>query len=84
MLSNLKIYVMGPNVFLRYLTRGIVNVLNSFGHDQYPSNNVNPWCLITKYPIEGIGFHVGFDRVTRYPSTFQNIYYGAQCISRMP
>jgi hypothetical protein len=40
---------MEPNVFMGYITRGIAGVLNSFGHEQYPSkNNINPWCLITK------------------------------------
>ncbi len=39
----------GPNVFLRYLTKGITNLLNNFGHELYPSNWVNPWCLIIKY-----------------------------------
>jgi hypothetical protein len=37
---------MEPNVFLRYIVKGIVYVLNNFGDEQYPSNNVNPWCLI--------------------------------------
>jgi hypothetical protein len=31
-----------------------------------PSKSVNPWCLITKYPNEGIGFFVGFGRATQY------------------
>jgi hypothetical protein len=65
---------MEPDVFLGYPTRDIVNVLSSFGHEQYPSNSINPWCLITKYPIEGIGFLVGFGKVTQYPSMFQKIY----------
>ncbi len=44
---------------------GIVGVLNSFGHDQYPfKNDVNLWCLIRKHLIEGIGFLVGFGRAT--------------------
>jgi hypothetical protein len=30
---------MKPNVFMGYLTRGIVSVLNSFGHEQYPSKS---------------------------------------------
>jgi hypothetical protein len=62
---------MEPNVFLGYLIRGIVGVLNSFAHEQYPSNKVNPWCLITEYPNEGIGFLVGSRRATKYPSMFQ-------------
>jgi hypothetical protein len=75
---------MEPNVFLAYPMMGIVGILSSFGHEQYPSNNVNPWCLITKYLIEGIGFFVGFGEVTQYPSVFQKIYYGAQCIYGIP
>ncbi len=42
-----KIYY-GLNVFLGYLAKGIANVLNSFGHEQYLSNCINPWCLIIK------------------------------------
>jgi hypothetical protein len=40
---------MEPNVFIGYRARGIVNVLNSFGHEQYPSISVDPWCLIIEY-----------------------------------
>jgi len=30
------------------------------GMNNYPSkNNINPWCLIIKYPNEGIGFLEG-------------------------
>ncbi len=73
-LPSFKIYVMEPNVFLRYLARGIASVLSSFGHEQYSfKNDVNPWCLITKYPNEGIGFLVGFGKATKYPSTCQKI-----------
>jgi hypothetical protein len=72
------------NVFKGYPTRGIACLLNSFGHEQYPSNNVNPWRLIIKYHNEGIGFLVSFSRVMQYPSTFQNICYGAQCIYGIP
>jgi len=58
---------MEPNVFLRYIARGIASVLNSFGHEQYPSkSDINPWCLVTKYPNAGIGFLVGFDRAIQY------------------
>jgi len=32
---------MKPNVFLGYFERGIASVLNSFGHEQYPSDNLN-------------------------------------------
>jgi hypothetical protein len=79
---------MEPNVFIRYLTKGIANVLNSFGHEQYPSNNVDPcthpWCLIIKYLNEGIGFLVGFGVVMQYPSKFQKICYRAQKIYGIP
>ncbi len=75
---------MQPNVFLGYLARGIIGVLNSFVHEQYPSNKVDPWCLITKYPNEDIGFLVGFGRAMQYPSMFQKICCGTQCISRIP
>jgi hypothetical protein len=37
------------NLFLGYLARGITNVLSSFGHEQYASSGVDPWCLIIKY-----------------------------------
>ncbi len=78
---------MEPNVFLGYpvrLAKGIADVLNTFDHEQYSSNNINPWCLIIEYPNEGIGFLVGFGRVTQYPFMCQKICYGAQCISRIP
>ncbi len=39
-----------------------------FENEQYPSNNVDPWCLITKHPNEGIGFLVGFGRASHTPS----------------
>jgi hypothetical protein len=48
------------------------------GH--YPSNNVDPWCLITKYLDDTIRFLGGFAKATQYPSTCQKIYYGTQCI----
>jgi hypothetical protein len=37
------------NEFLGYLARDITNVLSSFGHEHYPSNIVDPWCLIIEY-----------------------------------
>ncbi len=43
---------------------------------QYPSNSVDPWCLIIEYLNEGISFLVGFGRVTQYPSMCQKINYG--------
>jgi hypothetical protein len=75
---------MEPNVSMRYLTRGITDVLSSFGHEQYPSNNVDPWCLIIKHPDEGTGFLVGFGKAMQYPSTCQKICNGAQCIFEIP
>jgi hypothetical protein len=32
---------MEPNVFLRYLERGIACSLSFFGHEQYPFNGLN-------------------------------------------
>jgi hypothetical protein len=43
--------------------KGIAIVLCSFEHDQYPSNNVDPWCLIIEYFNVGIGFIVGFGMI---------------------
>jgi hypothetical protein len=40
---------MEPNVFLGYHARGIIDVLSSFDHEQYPSNSVDPWCLTIEY-----------------------------------
>ncbi len=71
---------MEPNAFLKYPKRGTASVLSNFGHGQYLSNNVNPWCLITEYPNEGIGFLINFSKVMQYPSKFENICYGTQCI----
>jgi len=67
---------MEPNVFLGYPTRGIVSVLNSFVHEKYPCNKADPWCLITKYLNEGIGFLLGFGRITQYPSMFKRYVVG--------
>jgi hypothetical protein len=50
------------NVFLGYLTRGVVGVLNSFVHEQYPSNKIDPWHLIIEYSNEAIDFLVGSSR----------------------
>ncbi len=61
--------------------RDITSVLCSFEDEHYPSNSIDPWCLITKYPNEGICFLLDFDGATQYPSTCQKICYGAQCIS---
>jgi hypothetical protein len=51
---------MEPNVFLGQPIRGIAGVLCSFEDEHYPSNNIDPWCLITIYLNEGIRFLVGF------------------------
>ncbi len=42
--------------------KGIVGVLCNFEDEQYPSNNIDPWCLIIEYLSEGIGFLVGFGK----------------------
>ncbi len=36
--------------------------------------------LFTEYPKQGIALLVGFGKVMKYPSKFQNICYGVQCI----
>ncbi len=48
---SFKRYVMEPNVFLGYLVRGIAYVLSRLGHEQYPSNNVDPLCLNYKIQL---------------------------------
>jgi hypothetical protein len=40
-LPSFKRYVVEPNVFLGYLERGIVGVLNSFEYEKYPSNSLD-------------------------------------------
>jgi hypothetical protein len=55
---------MEPNVFLGKLIRGIARVLYSFENEQYPFNNVDPWCLIIEYFNEGIGFLISFGKAT--------------------
>jgi len=62
---------MEPNVLLGYLAKSIASVLNSFGHEQNPSKNIDPWCLITKYLNKGISFLVGFGKATQYRSMCQ-------------
>jgi hypothetical protein len=64
--------------------KGIASVLCHFEHEQYPSNSVNPWCLITKYSNEDIGFLVCFGRVTQSPCMCQKICDRAQCIFAIP
>jgi hypothetical protein len=51
---------MEPIVFMGQVIRGIVGVLCSFEQEQYLSNNVDPWCLITKYLNDNIVFLGGF------------------------
>jgi hypothetical protein len=72
--------VMEPNVFSGQPMKGIVSVLCSFENEHYPSNSIDPLCLITQYPNEGIHCLL----LTQYPSTCQKICYGTQCISRIP
>jgi hypothetical protein len=61
--------------------RGIASVLCSLKDEQYTSNNVNPWCLITEYPHnEGISFLISFGKAMQYLSTCQKICYEAQWI----
>jgi hypothetical protein len=46
---------------------GFASVLCIFEHEQYPSNNVDPWCLIIEYPDESIDLLVGFGMTMEYP-----------------
>jgi hypothetical protein len=39
--TNFKKYVMEPKGFMGYFERGNACELNSFGHEQYPSDNPN-------------------------------------------
>jgi hypothetical protein len=64
--------------------KGIASVFCNFEDEQYLSNSVDPWCLITKYPNEGIGFLVDFGRAIHYPSLSQKICYETQCIYGIP
>jgi hypothetical protein len=73
--------VIKPNVFIGQPMRGIVGVLCSFEIEHYPSNSIDPWCLIAKYLNEGICFLISFGKATQYPCMCQKICYGAQCIS---
>jgi hypothetical protein len=71
---------MEPNVFIGQLMKGIVGVLCSFEVEHYPSNSIDPWCLITEYLNEGICFLVGFGKAIQYPCMCQKICYRAQSI----
>jgi hypothetical protein len=39
--SCVKIYVMEPNVFVGYPTKGNACLVSPFGHEQYPSNTLD-------------------------------------------
>jgi hypothetical protein len=58
---------MEPIVFLGQLIMGIVGVLCNFEHEQYPSNSVDPWCLIIEYLNDSIVFLGGLVRVHNTP-----------------
>jgi hypothetical protein len=49
--------------------RVFAGVLCSFENEHYPSNSVDPWCLIIEYLNEGINFFVGFGRAMQYSFT---------------
>jgi hypothetical protein len=51
---------MEPIVFMGQVIRDIAGVLCSFEQEQYLSNSVDPWCLITKYLNDNIVFLGGF------------------------
>ncbi len=69
--------IMELNVFMGQPMRNIVGILCSFEDEQYPSNNIDPWCLIIKYRNEGIGLLVSFEKAMQHHSMCQNICYGA-------
>jgi len=69
---------------MQQLIRGIACLLCSFEHEQYPSNNVNPQCLIIEHPNDSIVFLGSFGRSMQYPSTCQTICYGTQCNYGIP
>jgi hypothetical protein len=52
----------GVHCISRITLKGIISVLCSFEHKQYPSSSVNLWCLITKYHNDCIGFLGGFGK----------------------
>jgi hypothetical protein len=60
--------------------KGIVSILCSFEDEHYPSNSIDPWCLITKYPNEGICLFVDFGWGYTIPLHMSKCY-GTQCIS---
>ncbi len=64
--------------------KGIPSVLCIFEHEQYPSSNVDPWCLIIEYLNENIDFFVGFGMIIEYTYKFQKMCYGTQCNSKIP
>jgi hypothetical protein len=64
--------------------KGITGVLCSFEDKHYPSNSIDPWCLIIEYPNEGICFLVDFGKAMQYPCMCQKICYGTQCIYGVP
>jgi hypothetical protein len=54
---------MKPNVFLGYPKKGIACLVDSFGHEQYPSNSLdqnNSTHDVIMYPNEGIAFLLSF------------------------
>ncbi len=55
--------------------KSIASLLSIFGHEQYHSNSIDPWCLIIEYLNESISFFVGFGRAMLYIFTFQTICY---------
>jgi hypothetical protein len=66
--SNFEKICYGAQCISRLTYKGIISVLCSFEHEQYPSNIVGPWCLIIEYLNDGIGFLEGFGSATQYPS----------------
>jgi hypothetical protein len=57
---------MEPNVFLQYHERGNSHLLNPFGHEQYPFNNLdqNNSDHVVSNVTQCIAFFLGFVRAT--------------------
>jgi len=71
-----------------YPTRGIACAINIPKHEQCPFDSINQNNLLVvfiEYPKQlGSTFLIGFGRLMQYPSKFQKICYGAQCIYGVP
>jgi len=62
-----KIYVINPKAFPRYLERGNATSIHPFGHEQYPSNNIgqndSTHGVLQNTPMRVLVSRFGFGRV---------------------